>query len=96
MCKELGSEMMVEPRLMGGGDFWVIRDQAGAICALYRSPEKSQINLLNSSGRYDRVYLTARLSVELPSSTILFIGMDLVWNSIDLGELTKIIPGVIS
>jgi hypothetical protein len=41
MCKELGSEMIVEPRLMGGGDFCVIRDQAGAICALYRSPEKS-------------------------------------------------------
>jgi hypothetical protein len=40
-CKELGGEVVVEPRLMGGGYFCVIRDPAGAICALYRSPEKS-------------------------------------------------------
>ena len=41
LCKELGGEVVVEPRLMGGEDFCVIRDPTGAICALYRSPEKS-------------------------------------------------------
>ena len=35
-CVELGGEVLDGPRDMGGGDFCVIRDPAGAICALYR------------------------------------------------------------
>jgi predicted enzyme related to lactoylglutathione lyase len=37
-CKALGGELIVEPRAMAGGRFCVIRDPAGAICALYRPP----------------------------------------------------------
>jgi len=35
-CRELGGEVVVEPRAMGGGRFCVIRDPAGAVCALYQ------------------------------------------------------------
>jgi predicted enzyme related to lactoylglutathione lyase len=35
-CRELGGEVIVEPRAMGGGRFCVIRDPAGAVCALYQ------------------------------------------------------------
>ncbi len=35
-CRELGGEVLVGPRGMGGGRFCVIRDPAGAVCALYR------------------------------------------------------------
>jgi predicted enzyme related to lactoylglutathione lyase len=35
-CTELGGEVLVAPRPMGGGRFCVIRDPAGAVCALYR------------------------------------------------------------
>jgi predicted enzyme related to lactoylglutathione lyase len=38
LCEELGGEIVVEPRLMGKGRFCVIRDPAGAVCALYRPP----------------------------------------------------------
>ena len=38
-CKDLGGEVVVEPRMMGKGRFCVIRDPAGAMCALYRPPE---------------------------------------------------------
>ena len=38
-CKDLGGEVVVEPRMMGKGRFCVIRDPAGAVCALYRPPE---------------------------------------------------------
>ena len=38
-CKDLGGEVLVEPRMMGGGRFCVIRDPAGAVCALYRTPD---------------------------------------------------------
>jgi uncharacterized protein len=37
-CREAGGEVLVEPRAMGGGRFCVIRDPAGAVCALYKSP----------------------------------------------------------
>lgn len=38
-CVELGGQILVEPRLLGAGRFCVIRDTAGAVCALYQ--EKS-------------------------------------------------------
>jgi predicted enzyme related to lactoylglutathione lyase len=38
LCEELGGEVIVQPRYMGEGHFCVIRDPAGAICALYRPP----------------------------------------------------------
>ena len=40
-CRELGGEVVVEPRIMGSGRFCVIRDPAGAMCALHRPPEGS-------------------------------------------------------
>lgn len=39
LCKEHGGEVLVEPRKMGMGKICVIRDPAGAICALYRPPD---------------------------------------------------------
>ena len=38
-CLELGGEVLAGPRDMGGGRFAVIRDPAGAMCALYSTPE---------------------------------------------------------
>ena len=35
-CRELGGEVIVPPRTMGAGLFCVIRDPAGAMCALYQ------------------------------------------------------------
>ncbi len=35
-CRELGGEVVAGPRDLGGGRFCVIRDPAGAVCALYR------------------------------------------------------------
>ena len=40
-CRELGGEVVVEPRIMGSGRFCVIRDPTGAMCALHRPPEGS-------------------------------------------------------
>jgi predicted enzyme related to lactoylglutathione lyase len=40
-CTELGGAVLDGPRDMGGGQFCVIRDPAGAICALYRPPDAS-------------------------------------------------------
>jgi uncharacterized protein len=40
-CVELGGTILDGPRDMGGGGFCVIRDPAGAICALYRPPVAS-------------------------------------------------------
>lgn len=37
-CKKLGGKVLVAPRTMSGGRFCVIRDPAGAVCALYRPP----------------------------------------------------------
>ena len=37
-CVELGGEIVAGPRQMGGGRFCVIRDPAGAVCALYCPP----------------------------------------------------------
>jgi hypothetical protein len=34
-CREHGGEVLVAPRLMGGGRLCVIRDPAGAVLALY-------------------------------------------------------------
>ncbi len=34
-CRELGGEVVAGPRTLGGGRFCVIRDPAGAVCALY-------------------------------------------------------------
>jgi len=34
-CVELGGEVIAGPRELGGGRFCVIRDPAGAVCALY-------------------------------------------------------------
>jgi predicted enzyme related to lactoylglutathione lyase len=35
-CSELGGEVLLAPRSMGSGRFCVIRDPAGAVCALYQ------------------------------------------------------------
>jgi hypothetical protein len=40
LCQELGGEVIAGPRPMAGGRFCVIRDPAGAICALYRPPDE--------------------------------------------------------
>ena len=37
-CRKLGGRVLVKPRAMAGGRFCVIRDPAGAVCALYRPP----------------------------------------------------------
>ncbi len=37
-CRKLGGKVLVAPRVMTGGRFCVIRDPAGAVCALYRPP----------------------------------------------------------
>ena len=37
-CRELGGEVVVGPKPMGGGRFAVIRDPAGAVAALYQPP----------------------------------------------------------
>lgn len=34
-CKELGGEVLAGPRPLGEGRFCVVRDPAGAVCALY-------------------------------------------------------------
>lgn len=34
-CRELGGEVVAEPRTMGRATYCVIRDPAGAVCALY-------------------------------------------------------------
>ena len=35
-CTEMGGEVVVAPRKMGSGRVCVIKDPAGAVCALYR------------------------------------------------------------
>jgi predicted enzyme related to lactoylglutathione lyase len=35
-CVELGGQIMAGPRQMGGGRFCVIKDPAGAMCALFK------------------------------------------------------------
>jgi len=37
-CRDLGGHILDGPRMMGGGKFCVIRDPAGAICALFAPP----------------------------------------------------------
>lgn len=37
-CEKNGGELVVKPRAMGGGRFCVIRDPAGAVCALWQGP----------------------------------------------------------
>ena len=37
-CRELGGDIVTGPRDLGGGRFCVIRDPAGAVCALYAPP----------------------------------------------------------
>ena len=39
LCEDLGGEVVVQPRFMINGRFCVIRDPAGAVCALYRPPD---------------------------------------------------------
>jgi hypothetical protein len=39
-CVERGGQVVAGPRNMGAGRFAVIRDPAGAVCALYRPPER--------------------------------------------------------
>jgi uncharacterized protein len=38
ICREKGGTLLVEPRALGEGRFCVIRDPAGAVCALYSTP----------------------------------------------------------
>jgi len=37
-CETAGGALVVRPRNMGGGRFCVIRDPAGAVCALWQAP----------------------------------------------------------
>jgi predicted enzyme related to lactoylglutathione lyase len=37
LCKANGGEVLVGPKPVGGGQFAVIRDPAGAVCALYQA-----------------------------------------------------------
>ncbi len=37
-CTDLGGDVIVAPRGMAGGRYAVIRDPAGAVCALYQPP----------------------------------------------------------
>lgn len=41
VCEKLGGEILLGPRQMGAGLVCVIRDPAGAICALYQSEKKA-------------------------------------------------------
>lgn len=38
LCIELGGQLIIQPRDLGGGRFCVIQDPAGAIAALYTPP----------------------------------------------------------
>jgi len=37
-CRELGGDVLAGPRDLAGGRFCLIRDPAGAVCALYQLP----------------------------------------------------------
>ncbi len=41
-CMERGGQVVVASRALGGGRFCVIRDPAGAVCALYETSRSSQ------------------------------------------------------
>jgi uncharacterized protein len=41
-CVERGGEVVAGPRDMGGHQFCVIRDPAGAVCALYESGDQDE------------------------------------------------------
>ena len=38
-CHRLGGSLVAAPRSYGGGRYCVIKDPAGAICALYQPPD---------------------------------------------------------
>jgi predicted enzyme related to lactoylglutathione lyase len=38
-CERLGGSVLTAPRSYGGGRYCVIKDPAGAICALYQPPD---------------------------------------------------------
>ena len=38
-CQRLGGTVLVAPRSYGGGRYCVIKDPAGAVCALYQPPD---------------------------------------------------------
>jgi len=38
-CQRLGGSLVAAPRSYGGGRYCVIKDPAGAICALYQPPD---------------------------------------------------------
>ena len=38
-CQRLGGSVLVRPRSYGGGRYCVIKDPAGAVCALYQPPD---------------------------------------------------------
>jgi predicted enzyme related to lactoylglutathione lyase len=38
-CQRLGGSVLTPPRSYGGGRYCVIKDPAGAICALYQPPD---------------------------------------------------------
>jgi hypothetical protein len=38
-CQRLGGSLVVAPRSYGGGRYCVIKDPAGAVCALYQPPD---------------------------------------------------------
>jgi len=38
-CQRLGGSLLAPPRSYGGGRYCVIKDPAGAVCALYQAPD---------------------------------------------------------
>ncbi len=41
-CRQAGGEVVVRPRDLAGGRFCVIRDPAGAVCALFKPPPATE------------------------------------------------------
>ena len=41
-CQQLGGEVIVAPRGLAGGRYCVVRDPAGAVCALFQHPDKDK------------------------------------------------------
>jgi hypothetical protein len=46
-CRELGGAVIVGPRDVGGGQFCVIRDPAGAVCALFNAKAQGRQDAQN-------------------------------------------------
>lgn len=43
-CQALGGKVLLQSQAMGGGQFCVIQDPTGAVCALFEMPEEKNIH----------------------------------------------------